>query len=223
MEETFSPPGDDDVLLAVRDHRVGAVEIAAVAGVEPPALERLAGLLRLLPVAGEHVVRLRQHLAVGVDVDPHADRRHPGPAQQLRALRRLERVPFGRRPVDRQQRRRLGEPVDLDELPPELGLDPLDRLRRRRRAGHDHAHRPAPGHRPPGRRPRLGRAEDGGHHRGRAAQQRDPVPLDPRQDLLAVHLAQHDVRARPCRSRRRACPIRCSGTWAACARGRRGR
>ena len=42
---------------------------------------------------------------------------------------------------------------------------------------------------------RLGCAQDGRHHGGRAAQERDAVALDAREDLLAVHLAQHHVAA----------------------------
>src|SRR2546423_1074457 len=56
--------------------------------------------------------------------------------------------PVALRPVDRQKWRRLGEAVDLDELPPQLVLDPLDRLRRRRSTGADDARRAAgAGHR----------------------------------------------------------------------------
>ena len=54
---------------------------------------------------------------------------------------------------------------------------------------------PRPGTARPSAARGLRRAEDGGHHGRRAAQQRDAVPLDARQDLLAVDLAQHDVRA----------------------------
>ena len=54
---------------------MGAVEMAAVARVEPPALERRLGLDRLLPVAGEDVIRAGQHLALLVDGDLHPQRR----------------------------------------------------------------------------------------------------------------------------------------------------
>src|SRR5688572_31283323 len=45
----------------------------------------------------------------------HAHRRHPGAGQAPRALGTVEPVPLRWRPVDGEQRRRLGEPVDLDE------------------------------------------------------------------------------------------------------------
>ena len=70
---------DDHVLLAVRDHDVGPVEMAAVARVEPTAVQRRLGLDRLLPVAREDVIGAGQHLAVLVDGDLHAHRRAPRP------------------------------------------------------------------------------------------------------------------------------------------------
>ena len=54
--------------------------------------------------------------------------------------------------------------------------------------------RPRAGDRPV---PRRGRVEDRGDDRRRAAQQRDAVRVDAAQDLGAVDLAQHDLRARP--------------------------
>src|SRR5437870_10644078 len=54
--------GDDHVLLAVGDDDVGAVEVPAVAGVEPAVDDRLRRVLGLLPVALEHVVGAGQHL-----------------------------------------------------------------------------------------------------------------------------------------------------------------
>ena len=68
-----------------------------------------------------------------------------GPAELPRPLGGRQGVPLRPAAVDRQQRRRLGEAVDLHELPAELGLDPLDACGRRRRAGDDDAHVSAPG------------------------------------------------------------------------------
>ena len=55
-----------------------------------------------------------------------ADRRCAGAAELGRAVGRGEVVVLGAPAVHRQQRCGLGEAVDLDELPPELRLDPLD-------------------------------------------------------------------------------------------------
>ena len=68
IDDTFSPPRDDHVLLAVRDRDVAlVVERAAVAGVEPAVDDGLGGGVGLLPVALEHVVAASQHLALTVD------------------------------------------------------------------------------------------------------------------------------------------------------------
>ena len=47
---------------------------------------------------------------------------------------------LGPRLADRDERRRLGQAVDLRDLPAELAFDPLDRRGGRRRAGGEHAH-----------------------------------------------------------------------------------
>ena len=75
---------------------------------------------------------------------------------------------------------------------PELGLDALDRARRRRGAGDDDAHAAAAGDLAV---PLGGGVEDHVDDRRRAAHQRHAVALDPAQDLGAVDLAQHDVLA----------------------------
>ena len=91
--------GDDHVLLAVGDHDVRAVEVAAVAGVEPAVDDRLGRLLGLLPVALEHVVGAGEHLALVVDPDAHADGGHAGAAEALGPLggRRARPTPRGAR------------------------------------------------------------------------------------------------------------------------------
>ena len=208
--------GDDHVLLAVGDDRVGTVEVAAVAGVEPAALERLGRLVGLVPVAVEDVVRPGQDLALLVDARcaPRRRARRPGPAACER-VGGVEVVPLPRRPVDGEEGGGLGEAVDLDELPAELGLDPLDGLRRRRRAGHHDAHRAlvrAPAR--PARGARRGGGEDGGHHGRGPAQQGHALGArrgagSPRRRPCAARRG-----GRPWRSPRRACPSRCSGTWA---------
>ena len=91
------------------------------------------------------------------------------------------------------QGRRLGQPVDLYELPPELGLHPLNGLRWRRRAGHHDADGAAAGDGTTFPLPVAGGVEDGCDHGGRSAEQGHAVPLDAGEDLLSVHLAQHDV------------------------------
>src|SRR5205814_8308516 len=103
---------------------------------------------RLVPVALEDVVRARADLALVVHAHADADRGHAGTAETPRALRGVEPVPLRRRAIEGEQRRRLREPVDLDELPAELRLDALDRLRRRRRARDDDTHAAAARHRP---------------------------------------------------------------------------
>src|SRR5581483_2142397 len=142
-------PGDDHVLLPVADREIAvAVDRPAVTGVEPAVDDRLRGRLGLFPVPVEHDVGAGEHLAFVVDADGHAERGYTGAAELRGPFARGEIVPFGAPAVDREQRRRLGEPVDLDELPTELGLDPLDRARWRRRARHDDAGAAAPRHRP---------------------------------------------------------------------------
>ena len=96
--------GDDDVLLAVGDRDVAVLERAAVAGVEPVAPLRLLGGLGVLPVRGEVVVRLREHLAGVVDHDPHAHRRRSGTAQEPGLLGGLEVVPLRAHARHREQR-----------------------------------------------------------------------------------------------------------------------
>ena len=84
----------------------------------------------------------------------------------------------------------LGEPVQLNELPAELGLHTFDGSRRRGSTGHHHAHAVAARNRTI---PVRGGVEYGIHHRGRAAQHRHSVLLDTTQNLGSVDLAQHHV------------------------------
>src|SRR4029450_9941507 len=86
-----------------------------------------------------------------------------------------------------EQGRRLGQPVDLDELPAELALQPFDERRRRRRAGDGEA------------RPRADRVlrlvrvvEDGAQHGGRHAGEGDALVGTELIDPLRGDSAQGD-------------------------------
>ena len=98
----------------------------------------------LLPVALEHDVAAGEHLTLVVDlrVARPAPARRPAPASGPVGRRQV--VPLGPGPVHGQQRRGLGQAVDLDELPAELGLDALDGPGGRRRTGDDDAHPASP-------------------------------------------------------------------------------
>src|SRR5258708_5751301 len=110
--------GDDDVLLPVGYHQVIAIlEVALVAGVEPPAGQRALRLLRLPPVPGEDMVGPGQHLAGLVGPDLHAHGWDAGPRLQPRPRARIQAVPLaghgGRwprsgSPPPRRGRRRAG-------------------------------------------------------------------------------------------------------------------
>ena len=136
--------GDDDVLLAVADREVAVVaDHAAVAGVEPAVDERLLASPRAAPSSPRGS---RWSAPAPRRLGRRCCRRTPiagAPARTslARALLGRQVVPLGAAAVDGQQRRGLGEAVDLDELPAELLLDPHDGLRRRRRAGDDDPHR----------------------------------------------------------------------------------
>src|SRR5690348_1956876 len=172
--------GDDHVLFAVLDGQIAiGSDEAAVAGVEPAALQASRGLLGLLPVALEDHVGAGQDLALAVHVEGDADRRLAGAHQVRGALLGGDLVPFAAGAVDGQQRRGLGEAVDLHELPAELLLDPHDRLGRRRGTGHDDPHLVAAGDLT---LPGLCRVEYGGHDRRCRAHDGDAVLLDPAQD-----------------------------------------
>ena len=79
------------------------------------------------------MVALAEQLTRRADVHRDPDGRRTGPAELLRPITRAQIVPLGPAAAHREQRRGLGEAVDLDELPPELGLDTLDDRRGRRR------------------------------------------------------------------------------------------
>ena len=192
---------DDHVLLAVRDREVVlVVDAAAVAGVEPAVADRVGGLLGLLPVARP---------------SPRCWRPAPRPRRRCESrtpnagaparpsfcarCRRREVVVLGAAPVHREQRRRLGEPVDLDELPTRARSRPVRSCgsaaaRRPRRCACDRG----PGCRrsTPARR-RAPRSPP----RARRTASVTPCCVDAPQDLGAVDLAQHDVPAAHARDR----------------------
>ena len=92
-------PADDHVLLAVGDGEVAlVVEAAAVAGVEPAVDDRVGGRLGLLPVALEHHVRPREHLALVVDAEPHARARARRHGRACGPVRRARGRPTRRAP-----------------------------------------------------------------------------------------------------------------------------
>ena len=191
--------GDDHVLLTIRDGEVVVVVVdrAAVAGVEPlepiiDDVDRGGGLVRLIPVAVHHHVAAGEHLVLPGDRGRDPDRRRPCPAQPLSPGGRRECVELGPAAVDCQEWRGLSQAVDLDELPAEFGLDPLDRSSRRGRTGHDDAHLGAPGNLA---LPILGCIEHHREHGRRTAHQRHTVALDATEDLRAVDFAEDDVLA----------------------------
>ena len=102
----------------------------------------------------------------------------------------VEVVPLRAHAAHREQRRGLGEAVDLDELPAQLLAHPLDRAGGRRRAGDDDADAVASGDLAV---PVLRAVERGRDDGGRGAHVGDAVLLDALEDLGAVDLPQHDV------------------------------
>ncbi len=127
--DVLAAGGDDDVLDAVDDLDVGAVDpLADVAGVQPPVgVDGLGGLVRLVPVAGEDAGVAGEDLA-GLLVDPEVD-------AGLRFADGAELDPPGS--VDGGDRGVLGHPVDLvdDHADAEEELQHLGRDRRGARPG----------------------------------------------------------------------------------------
>ena len=89
IDDTFSPP--EMITSFLRSAIVEVVLVvdgAAVAGVEPAVVEGVGGLPRAVPSSPSITTLLaREHLALVVDREPHAERRRAGPAEPLRALR----------------------------------------------------------------------------------------------------------------------------------------
>ena len=186
------PAGDDHVLLAVLEGQViFFVDDTAVAGMEPVVDERIRGRFWIVPVRLEDHVAASQHLAVVGERQGDPERGIALPGELRSPLRRCEPIPFRPVAVDGEKRCRLGQAVDLDELPTQFGFNPFDGLGGGRRArDHDADLAPTRDLAVP-----FGRGlEDGGHHRRRAAHDRDPVLLNPAQYLRAVDLAQHHMR-----------------------------
>ena len=136
--------GDDHVLLPVRDREMAlAVEPAAVAGVEPATLQGLGTGVRVVPVTREDDVGAGEDLAGVGGREPDAQRGRARAAQLRGALDGRQGVVGRPGAVERQQRRGLGQAVDLQELPAQLLAHPLDRARGGWGARADDAH-PAP-------------------------------------------------------------------------------
>ncbi len=131
---------DDDVFLAAHDDELlPGVELAEVAGVQPPLLvDGLRGRLRVARVADHHVGAAGEHLAhaavVGAaDLDLDAGHRRPH-VPGLRLERGLGHREHGRR---------LGEPVALGERQPQPG-EQLGRVLGQRRPARDEEARVPP-------------------------------------------------------------------------------
>ena len=166
---------DDEVLLAVGDRQVAVgVEVADVAGVEPPVAQRRRGFLGPVEVALHDVRPAREHLAVVRDPDLDAGDRDAD---------RAEAGAPGR--VDRDAGRTLGEAVALADGQPDREEE-LARRPGQRRAARHHQPQPASDARPdlpqdqrvgerplqrgPERRPPPGQARTG--HRASATPHR---------------------------------------------------
>ncbi|SHU35286.1 Uncharacterised protein [Mycobacteroides abscessus subsp. abscessus] len=184
------PTGNDDVLFAVRDGQVSVVHRSAITGMKPIARQCLRSGLRLIPISVQVRVRLGQHLTVLGDGYAHTDRWGTRAAQHAGLLLHIETRPLGTETIHRDQRRRLGKPIDLDELPPQLGAHPCDGPRRRGRSGDDDANAITPGNGPP---PTCGGIQYRVDHRWGRTHHGDPVLFDTAQNLVTVDLAQHNV------------------------------
>ena len=159
-----------------------------------PSAERFVRLLGLLPVAGEDVIGASQDLVILAGAELHPDGRNPGPGLQPSSPGGIESIPFGRRPVDGEQRRGFGQTVYLDELPAQLLLHPFDGSRGRRRARHDD-----PGAVPAWQLHTVLTAgcrgvDDGRYDRRGGAEQGHSVAVDAPEDLFAVDLAHDHLR-----------------------------
>ena len=185
-------PTDDDVLLAIGDPQDAVLELAAVAGREPFAVERRLRNLGLAPVADHALRGAGEHLAGTVHAKPHADERRSGGGKPTGALRRC-RLLGGQHSVDGQHRARLGQTVGVDHLPARRALELLDHRGGSRRAAGDHARHALAGNDLAGGAPSLGGLHDRGSHGRGTTEQGDVLPLDAPQDLGAADLALNDV------------------------------
>ena len=118
---------DDHLLLAAaNEHLAIGTDLADVAGVEPAVFERPRRVGFVVEVAASHIFAADEDLAVRRDLHRHArdrlaDRPFPGP----------ERM------IQRDDRRRFGEPVPLHDDEPQLTEERLEVRLERRRADHE--------------------------------------------------------------------------------------
>ena len=181
-----------DVAEGVADGQIAGMEIAVP--------DRLRRLLRLFPVTLEDDVGTGAYLAHGNAVrgyrpplfvaqhDIHAHRRHtrPRPSRVVGPLGFMVGLGHG------QQRGRLRQTVDLEELPAEFFFEPLDERRRRRRS-RDHETRL----RCNGVPTLVGIVQDGAQHRRRHTGECHLLILDEAIDFGPVDGAQDHVPCRP--------------------------
>ena len=195
---------DDDVLDPIADLDVPVgVHDRSVAGVEVAAAQRSGARVGVVVVALHHDVAAHDDLADGravvrdLAVGVVDDQQLAG-RDELYALARLDHGAVGGRQrgvlgallAHRDERRGLGEAVDVGDYPAELLLDPIDRRRCRRRAGGEHAHA--------GRRTLadvIGGVGDADQHGGRGAQHRDALARQLGEDPRRLDAAQTDVGA----------------------------
>jgi len=107
------PAGDDHILLPVRDRQVAfIVDRAAVAGVEPLARQRFGGRLGVLPIAVQYDVRTDEHLSEVGHLHLYAECGCAGASQLACAYPGGECGVDRARPVERDDRRRLGQTTE---------------------------------------------------------------------------------------------------------------
>ena len=195
---------DDHVLDAVSDFRIAVgMDDGSVAGVKIAVADRQRRRLGVLVVAlHDHVAAhhdltggdavVRDLVAFLVDDEELTGR------DELDSLTRLERrALLGREPrvlrsrlTHGDERRRLGQAVDVGDLPAQLAFDARDGGGGRRRAGREdpHAARCAQAE-------LVGRARDADEHRGRRAQHGDRLLRELGEDLRGLDAPQAHVGA----------------------------
>ena len=133
--DVLAARGHHDLLLAAGDGEIAVrVEGAEVAGVEPAVGERLCGGRLVVPVAGEQVLAVQQHLAVVGDPDHGA---------RQRLADRADLLPVPR--VEGGGRAGLGQPVALQHGEADAPEEVAEPLAQRGAAGDGVGGRGRPG------------------------------------------------------------------------------